>query len=219
LGESDEFDLKENWQKCPKIAKHILAIANSGGGIIVFGIKQKTDNTFESIGLNVAQDKADLGRKIKKFIPTELNYEIYDFNFPDDSEYSEIAGKIFQVIIIEDCPRYLPFISMRGSDGIDADTIYVRRKTESVKANNYEIERIIARRIKKEETNRKNISEQLVELKSLYDMIPKYIANDYIPVLHHENYNYPTGDFEKFILKMIEKKKRLIEENLNKSKF
>lgn len=38
-GEADRFDFKETWPDKAKIAKHILAFANSGGGALIIGIK------------------------------------------------------------------------------------------------------------------------------------------------------------------------------------
>lgn len=108
---------------------------------------------------------------------------------------------------------------MKAGEGIELDTIYVRRKTESVKANNYEIEKIIARRIREEGNKRKDIPDQLLELKSLYNSINKYESIDIPYPLQRRNPNYPEDDFDKFILEMIEEKKKLIRENLKKSEF
>lgn len=45
-GEMDEVDYKEQWIEKGHLAKTILAMANSGGGIIVVGIREEDDGTL-----------------------------------------------------------------------------------------------------------------------------------------------------------------------------
>lgn len=47
-GEFDQYELKAFWPPLPRMAKTALAIANSGGGVILFGIR---DATLEPVGL------------------------------------------------------------------------------------------------------------------------------------------------------------------------
>lgn len=42
FGESNQIDFKESWPESNKLAKHILAFANSGGGVILnWGIRKE----------------------------------------------------------------------------------------------------------------------------------------------------------------------------------
>ena len=40
-GEHDAIDFKRQWIEGAALAKEMLALANSGGGIIVFGVEEK----------------------------------------------------------------------------------------------------------------------------------------------------------------------------------
>ena len=55
-GELNEMDFKETWIDKGPLAKIMLAMANNGGGIIVFGVKENEDNTFDILGLDSLKD-------------------------------------------------------------------------------------------------------------------------------------------------------------------
>ena len=40
VDESDDLDYKEQWPQGPKLARHILGFANSGGGCMIIGVKE-----------------------------------------------------------------------------------------------------------------------------------------------------------------------------------
>jgi hypothetical protein len=63
-GESKNLDFKEAWPTMPALAKQILAMANSGGGCLVLGVKENEDGTFEPVGLPSFTD-----RKSRDIIP------------------------------------------------------------------------------------------------------------------------------------------------------
>ena len=51
-GEHNEIDFKQEWVETPKLAKLVLALANYGGGAVVFGVEEnKQEGTFSFIGL------------------------------------------------------------------------------------------------------------------------------------------------------------------------
>ena len=56
FGEQDYLDFKKQWTSLSKIAKHIIAFANSGGGCIVLGVEQ-TNDELEAVGLDSILDK------------------------------------------------------------------------------------------------------------------------------------------------------------------
>lgn len=145
LGELDEFEFKEEWIRFPKVAKHCLAIANTHGGCIVFGIKEKNDKTLVPIGLTEVMDKADFDNGLRGFLPNTLKPELLKMEYDRDSN---LEGKIFQIVFVPNIPECLPFICCRDGDGVQEGDIYVRRATSSVKASYHELQELINRRIK-----------------------------------------------------------------------
>ena len=218
FGESNSFDFKENWPPAlSKIARHILGFANSGGGCLVMGIKEKDDNTFDPVGVDKLLDKADIQKGIQKFIPPQIEYEILNFSY-DSSEYPKIVGKKFQVIFVEDIPGYIPFVSKSDGTGIEENAIYVRRGTNTVKANYEELQKVLNRRVETEYFSQRefDLDQHLAELRILYDQIPRYIslgaALASSGVTGMKNNRYPKEDFETFVKKIIGEKKAIIQE-------
>lgn len=68
-GEQDNIDFKEEWISNTKLCEIMLGMANCGGGVIIFGIKEKEDGTVDAVGLEKIEDKADIANKCKKFLP------------------------------------------------------------------------------------------------------------------------------------------------------
>lgn len=76
IGELNSYDFKKEWLTFSKLARHILGLANSGGGCLVFGIKEKKDKTFDPVGLAKLLDKADIHKGIQNFLPSSVKYEV-----------------------------------------------------------------------------------------------------------------------------------------------
>ncbi len=220
FGEQDNLDFKSEWSSFSKMAKHILAFANSGRGCIILGVLQKKDGALESIGLENILDKAKVGKKLDSYLPNALQYTIMDFKY-DSSEYKKIIGKKFQVIFIEDTLGHIPFVAMSNGDDIRKNAIYIRRGTSSEEANYEELQKVINRRIETGYSTSSEIQleEHLSQLKILYSNITKNrlinLGSLVISALTTENPNYPDEDFEDFIIRMIKFKKERIEKELN----
>ena len=45
-GEYAYIDFKEKWLEVPKFAKHILGFANSGGGVLVIGVREENTGSL-----------------------------------------------------------------------------------------------------------------------------------------------------------------------------
>ena len=56
-GEQDNVDFKEKMIDHQKLSEVILGIANNGGGVIIFGIKENDDGTIEAVGLEQLEDR------------------------------------------------------------------------------------------------------------------------------------------------------------------
>lgn len=216
VGELDNLDFKKEWPTLSKVARHILGFANAGGGCLVIGIEEKHDKSFEPVGLNSLVDKAEIQKGLQRFIPTSLKYEVLDFPFTE-SEYPILVGKKFQVLIVEDLPEYIPFVSKSDSEGIHKNTIYFRRGTNTEEANYEEIQSIINRRLETGYYSKGefDLATHLAELEALYKRIPRYYNILMMQavgrnILEQENPNYPEEDFESFVLSLIEEKKKVI---------
>ena len=201
------------------------------------------DNSYLAVGINELKDAADVEKEIKKFVPRNLSYNVLSFIY-DDEIYGEYAGKKFQAIIINDTPEQIPFFSIGESDGIEKDCVYVRRGTASEKASARDFEAIIQRKLESafKESNALSLKEHLEQLQFLYDSIPqkKRIlikkGNQFVGMIEGakvlsecmtemfgqsdqyeevNNENYPTEDYEQFLVRMIDKKKLKIEKVLD----
>ncbi|ACO27279.1 ATP-binding protein [Bacillus cereus] len=235
-GEQNELDFKLEWPTTGKLAKHILAFVNFGGGCLIVGVKEE-ETGLESVGLHSFKKKEDIFNEIDKFLPKDLMNQltILDFEYKE-SEYPTLKNKKFQVLIINDYPQKIPFVSSRDGDGIKKDRIYTRRGIQSVEASYEEIQQIVNRRIDTgySSTSEIELETHLTQLKTLYEEISPYtyyrqggaFANLSHNISKHlygafgetvkkENPNYPTENYEQFINRIINKKKKKIELELD----
>lgn len=230
-GEEDYLDFKKEWPEIPKLSKHILAFSNSGGGAIIVGVEE-SDNQLNSIGVKEFADKADIDKGIRNFIGPDISYEIIDFPF-SESEYPSLKGKVFQVLIVEYDENRLPWVSRNNGKDIKAKAIYVRKGTNSQEASHEDIQRLINIRIGTQfsTTSELELEEHIAQLKILYGHIEKKIlihnpgplsidlgewgkqisASLFGKKELEDNPIYPKEDYEEFIARMIETKKKTIE--------
>jgi predicted HTH transcriptional regulator len=241
-GEYDDLDFKKEWPESSKLAKHILAFANSGSGIIVIGIEETEEKKLISCGIKSIKDKAIINSQLSKYIPTGIEYNILDFTY-SSSEYGELNGKSFQVMIVEYNPEMIPFVSLKEGKNIKENAIYIRQCTSSVLANYEQLQKLLNNRIATNYNTSSQIEldEHLTQLKLLYNKIKKYnyvyvknnknndkkgfaeleqLAKKALESVYGEeksvpNSNYPNEDYEEFISRMIEKKKVRIESLLD----
>lgn len=236
FGELSCIDFKEGWPAFPKVARHLLALANSGGGCIVFGVTEKDSGGYEPKGLDKLEDKAQVKDGIEKFMPSVLiaeDYFLLDLPFPADSEHSTLRDKKFQLAVVVDDSLHLPFISTGDADEIREDAVYVRRGTSSEEANYEELQTLIDRRIEAGYSFQRemNLQAHLDQLNVLYEQIPTSVLGEVgglftklvrvavrmsTPLGPSEpNPAYPKEDFEGFVLRMITLKKRRIQIELD----
>lgn len=234
-GEYDNLDFKKEWPESSKLAKHVLAFANSGGGIIIMGIEETDEKLLISCGVERIKDKATINSQLEQYLPTGLDYSIHDFSY-SSSDYVELIGKSFQVMIVEYSPKLIPFISTKEGNGIKENSIYIRQGTSSILANYDQLQSVLNKRISTNYNTSSEIEleEHLAQLKILYDKIEKnvYVFDEenekgigkfllqFSKVMSSNligerkalpNPNYPPEDYEEFISKMIEKKKARIQ--------
>mgnify|MGYP003170441182 FL=1 len=56
-GEHNAIDFKREWICKDKLAKLMLALANYGGGVVVFGVQENENKTFSCEGLKALNGK------------------------------------------------------------------------------------------------------------------------------------------------------------------
>lgn len=241
VGEMDNIDFKEKWTEKGKLAKTILSIANSRGGIIAIGIKENEDGSLTPLGLDKFKDKADIGKELSKYISPNLDFNVLDFDY-DTPIYPDAENKKFQIILISDTPDRLPFVSLGATTDLEKDIIYVRRGTKCEKASAEEIEKIISAKVETifKDSSDLTLEKHLEQLKLLYKELPEKISklvkagkngwafnlgliglNCYKAMMGDAEYetidnpHYPKESYEAFIARMIEKKKLKIEKVLD----
>ena len=171
-GEFDHYELKEAWPELPKVARTTLAIANSGGGVVIFGIR---DASLEPVGLESFMAKQQVYDVFAQFIPGPLLNEItlLDFDYKD-SGYSPLRGKLVQVLTIPDMPHLLPFVCEGEWTHDDAHvrraSIYVRHGTQTREVNYDQLQALLARRVGATVPDGKldDLGVQLAQLHALY---------------------------------------------------
>ena len=233
MGEHNAIDFKGQWIENAALAKEVLALANSKGGFIVFGVAENEDKSVRIEGLTEIKDKAVISNGIKNFISSNLKYEIYDFVY-NISEYEALKDKKFQMLVVEDTPKYIPFLSKKESGSLKQNMIYVRRGTSCEIANEEELQVMLNRRINYlHPLNGEplQLEEHLEQLKSLYEKIEKnhvYYKNGLSEGMTsflssfaklivkgekvvESNPLYPDESYEQFISRMIVEKKKKIE--------
>lgn len=213
VGEADHLDFKEQWPDTPKLAKHVLSIANSGGGAIIIGVRQTQDGTLDACGAYSIVDKADIAFRLQKFVPKPLKYFVIDFHYAS-SDYAELKGKSFQVLLVEDDAKQLPFLSL--SDGVDLrrNAVYVRSGTSSREADHDELQQIINRRVETGHSSQGalTLTKHVEQLRALDELRP---GNDswltsFIEQTKSEIDDRESSDFKDFIQEAYEQKKMQI---------
>ena len=152
------------------MAKHILALSNSGGGAIIIGVRENDDGENEPIGIDEFSDKEKISKGLAKYFPGEVSWDVFEFKY-EESEYPKLKGKKFQVLLVEYNSQYIPFLSLKAGDGIKDNVVYVRRGTSSTEATHDDLQKIINERIETGYSSKYllTLSEHLQQLKELYD--------------------------------------------------
>ncbi len=232
--EDDDLDFKKELLPFDALAKHMLAMANTRGDAIVFGVEEEKPNQFSPSGLTESIDITDIRKGLDKYIPRKMNYESLPQYFGEDEDV-KFKGKIFLIILVAYDPKYLPLIALKSGDQIRNNAIYIRRNAASEPANYDELQEILSKRIDTvySATEERKLVEHLEELKELYRHIPKTVKKlvSYSPpkymqtfapslkdVLGHSEYeehpnpDYPDERYEEFIRELISIKKKTIVE-------
>jgi len=215
IGETDYLDFKSEWPDLIKISKHILALANTGGGALVLGLHQTDDGQIEAKGLAEFKDKVDIVKTIKKYIPTTVQYEIFDFSY-NESEYPSLKGKMFQVVLVEFSEKILPILSLKDGSGINANVAYIREGTESIEANHEKLEHLINLRIESgySSSHTLDLREHLEQLQVLYKARKSTNPFGVASIAMASIWGDPLKEYYQFVEEMISSKMLRIQKEL-----
>ncbi|WP_019241839.1 MULTISPECIES: AlbA family DNA-binding domain-containing protein [Bacillus] len=204
-GETDFLDFKSKWIDMTKLAKHVLAISNSGGGCIIVGVSQQDDGTPVLDGLKPEDilDKADVDNKLEHLLPKYIKYRTEDFTFSQRT-HDLLKGKTFQVLIIEYDPKYVPYTSVINQGELKYGAIYIRQGTKSIEASNEKLVEIILRKVQAggSSVEEFNLRDHLQQLNILIDEL-------------HSDHN---EEYIQFLQELIEEKKNCIRKYLQINK-
>ena len=166
LEEFNEIEFKGDYIEYDKIAKHILAMANTDNGLIIIGVDEK-NNELNPRGIEL-RDKTDIKNKLANILPDLLEYEIFDFKYDNHVEWDKVRNKNFQMIAIYFTPEKIPFLSKIEKNNVKPFEIYCRRSNSSDKVRQEDINRILDTRINSFEKNVGfNLRKELDDLKTL----------------------------------------------------
>jgi len=214
IGETDYLDFKREWPNYRSLAKHILALSNTGEGALIIGVEQDDEGTIRAVGINKIIDKEEITKGIKAYLPDDIIYDILDFSYKD-SEYPEIKGKKFQVLLVEYEPIYIPFLAKKAGEGIKDNAVYVRRGTTSDEATHEELQKIINERLETGYSSKHilDLSEHLGQLKTLYrekGSSRATLASKFLNLVEGDTFQ----DYQTFLSQLIKMKKKAIAEEL-----
>jgi len=212
-GEQEDLDFKKKWPDSESLAKHVVGMANTKGGCIVIGVEEKK-GTKEKMytGLEKFEESSDIKEKLSTFIPECLkrNIRIVDLDYKNPAEdFSGLNEKLFQVLIVDYCPDFLPFMTEKDGKKVINNGIYVRCGASTRYATYQDIQELIRRRIEAERTSFEGIEmkKNLANLKELknFSEVPFLVS---VPTILDQY------GINKFIHDMIKKQKKVIENNI-----
>ncbi len=166
-GEYNDLEFKQQLIEYSKLAKHILAMANTNGGIICFGVSEK-DNRLEPTGLDKTVDSTKIKEKLRKYLPHELEYETCPINYDENVEWRKLKNKSFLMIIIEFTPEHIPFLPMKDADYFKRTTILCRAESSSRECTYNDLKDIFSKRVQTN-TSTALSSRDLEDLRLLYN--------------------------------------------------
>ncbi len=228
LGETNNIDFKSEWIEIEKVAQILMGMGNCGGGCILIGIAEK-DGNLEPKGIQEKiYDPSDFIKKICKYFPDSIAVKIQLLNFFYDNDvYGKLRNKKFQMIILNIEDDKIPIVCECESKIFKKGDIFIRRGTNTEKVNYEELQSLLDRRIEatKAQLTDEGLSEQLKQLKILYDAIPTVINKfSYSALMQspfawqilgkEKNKVYPEKSYEEFLVDMIQMKQEKIQKYL-----
>ena len=160
------------------------------------------------------QINVDLYGKEVVIVGHSVSYDIFDFSYKD-SEYPELKGKSFQVLLVEYEPKYMPYLTKKAGDGLKDNTVYVRRGTNSDEATHEELQKIINERIETGYSSKHtlDLEDHLDQLRILDKSVKTGGISAFVRMVAMGEGDSEKG-YRQFVAELISRKKSKIEEKL-----
>lgn len=144
-----EFDPTSRPAWC-EVIKDIAAIANSGGGIIVFGLESDGSPSKENLDSLILYDPADVANKVTSFTgTTDLAVEVVGLEKGGSQLVAFLIGSSSFPLVFEKAGHYDPK-NAKGDAAFAQGTIYFRHGAKSEPARGSDLRAIINRFLKDE---------------------------------------------------------------------
>ena len=142
--ESFDPDSPADW--C-EVIKDIVAIANSGGGIIVFGLDSSGSPTGSSLTALAKVDPADIGNKISRYTgPVHLEFEIRELK-KKTKDLTAFLVQAVSIPVIFQKPGTYDVGSGKQKTAFSVGTVYFRHGAKSEPGNSDDIRSVIERHL------------------------------------------------------------------------
>jgi hypothetical protein len=142
----DNFDPSSAGDWC-EIVKDIVAIANSGGGIIVFGLDSSGTPTGASVAAVASIDPADVGNKVSKYTgPVQLEFEARELEKQGKKLHAYIVQAVSVPVVFQK-PGTYEIGAGRQKAAFSVGTVYFRHGAKSEPGNSDDIRAVIERQL------------------------------------------------------------------------
>jgi len=150
--ESKYIEFKENFDpnspaEWCEIVKDIVAMANSGGGVIVFGLDSLGSPTGVSLAELAKIDPADFGNKLSKYTGTaQLEFEIRELEKLGQKLLAFVVRSVTVPIVFQK-PGTYDVGAGRQKTAFGLGTVYFRHGAKSEPGNSEDIRAVIERQL------------------------------------------------------------------------
>jgi Schlafen, AlbA_2 len=142
----DKFDPNSSGDWC-EIVKDIVAIANSGGGIIIFGLDSSGTPTGSSVSAITQVAPADLGNRIAKYTgPVQLEFETIELK-KQGQRLPDFVVQAVSIPVVFQKPGTYDIGAGKQKTAFSVGTVYFRHGAKSEPGNSDDIRAVIERQL------------------------------------------------------------------------
>lgn len=152
--ESKYIDFKEGFDSASKrewckLVKHIVAMANSGGGLIIFGLGNGGKPSGEDLSSINSVDPSHITNKVKKY--TDIEFDSFEFCqvVRNGASYPALLVEGVSIPMIFTCPGTYPVDAKKQANEFVQGTMYFRHGAKSETGNSNDIRACIERELQR----------------------------------------------------------------------